>query len=93
MPILVNSAPYLKAALISEIKIMKAVRSENIVGLYDVMESSNNYYIIQELCDTDLEHFLKSRPGGVLDEKDAVKLLTEICNGFLTLAKEGIVHR
>ena len=66
--VLVNADPYLKAALISEIKIMKAVHSENIVQLYDVMESSNNYYIIQELCDGDLEHYLKAKPGGIMDE-------------------------
>ena len=90
---LVNSDPYLKAALISEIKIMKAVKSENIVDLIDVMESSNNYYIIQELCDGDLEHHLKAKPNHALDEKEAVQVLTEIAHGFLTLVKEGIVHR
>lgn len=50
----IMSDPYLKAALISEIKIMKTVHSENIVSLVDVLESSNNFYIIQELCDGDL---------------------------------------
>lgn len=35
------------------------VKSENIVGVYDVMESNHNYYIIQELCDGDLEKLLK----------------------------------
>ena len=54
---------------------MKAVHSENIVQLFDVMESSNNYYIIQELCDGDLEHHLKSKPGGVLEEEEAINLL------------------
>lgn len=44
---LVNADPYLKAALISEIKIMKVLKSPNIVELFDVMESNNNYYIIQ----------------------------------------------
>ena len=77
----------MKAALISEIKIMKAVHSENIVQLFDVMESSNNYYIIQELCDGDLEHYMKSKPGGVLEEDEAINLLGEICNGFIALAK------
>ena len=72
---------------------MKSVHSENIVALHDVMESSNNYYIIQEICDTDLEHYLKTKPGAILDQPDAIKLLTEMCNGFLSLAKEGIVHR
>lgn len=64
--IIVNSDPYLKAALISEIKIMKVVKSVNIVELFDVMESSNNYYIIQELCDTDLESYLKQKPNKTL---------------------------
>ena len=45
--ILVNSDPYMKNALVSEIKIMKSLRSDNIVGFHDVMESKNNYYIIQ----------------------------------------------
>ena len=49
---------------------MKSVRSENIVGFYDVMESSNNYYIIQELCDGgDLEHYLKKQPNKCVNEK------------------------
>lgn len=43
----IDSDPYLKNALISEIKIMKTLKSDNIVGFIDVMESSNNYYIIQ----------------------------------------------
>lgn len=48
---------------------MKVVKSVNIVELFDVMESSNNYYIIQELCDTDLESYLKQKPNKTLSEK------------------------
>jgi hypothetical protein len=33
------------------------------------MESSNNYYIIQELCDTDLENYLKLQPHKLIPEK------------------------
>ena len=29
---------------------MECIKSENVVGFYDVMESSKNYYIVQELC-------------------------------------------
>ncbi len=43
----VNEDPYLKEALFSEIKIMKSVKSPNIILLEEVMESSNNYYIIE----------------------------------------------
>lgn len=55
------------------------------------MESSKNYYIIQELCDGDLNKEIKrnqERP-----EADAVEMLRQICNGFLALVKEGIIHR
>lgn len=48
---------------------MKALKSDNIVGFVDVMESNNNYYIIQELCTGDLEGYLKGKPGKCVDEK------------------------
>lgn len=39
---------------------MEFVKSENIVAFYDVMESSKNYYIVQEFCDGgDLAGILK----------------------------------
>jgi calcium-dependent protein kinase len=37
---------YLREGLVSEIKIMQKLKSPNIVALLDVMETSNNYYII-----------------------------------------------
>ena len=70
---------------------MQTIKSENIVGFYDVMESSNNYYIVQELCDGDLCEFMK--PGHPVEEKMAVEYLRQMANGFLALVKEGIVHR
>ena len=70
---------------------MQTIKSENIVGFFDVMESSNNYYIIQELCDGDLSELMK--PGHPVDEKTAIEYLRQMANGFLALVKEGIVHR
>lgn len=57
------------------------------------MESNNNYYIIQELCDGDLENYLKQQSGKSISEAESIQFLTEICFGFLTLVKEGILHR
>ena len=71
---------------------LKSVKCDNVVGFFDVMESTQNYYIVQELCDGDLEGLMKKH-GGKLPEEEAVKILTEISNGFLALVREGIVHR
>jgi len=43
----------------SEIEIMKKVNHKNIVKLYDVFQTSNNMYIVTELCDSDLYGYLK----------------------------------
>jgi serine/threonine protein kinase len=61
------------------------------VAVYDVMESANNYYIIQELCDSDLEKYLKVTP--YTPEAKAIDILKQIVNGFLSLVREGIIHR
>ena len=67
------------------------MKSENIVRVLDVMESSHNYYIIQEICDSDLEKFIENHPN--LSEDQGIDILRQICNGFMALVKEGIVHR
>lgn len=49
---------------------MESIKSENIVGFYDVMESNKNYYIVQELCDGgDLNSLLKG--GNKIPEPEA----------------------
>ena len=71
----------------SEIQIMSKLKSVNVVGFFDVLVSDNNYYIIQELCDGDLERYLVEHKENNVDEKTAIEFLTQICNGFLALIK------
>lgn len=89
--ILVKQDSYLKSALISEIKILKSIKSNNIVRVFDVMESSENFYIFEELCGSDLEKYLEK--AGRLKEQEAIEFLKQICNGFIAMIREGIVHR
>ena len=74
---------------------MEVIKSENVVGFYDVMESSKNYYIVQELCDGgDLSAKMKGMKGGnTIPENQAKNYLLQIANGFLALVSEGIIHR
>ncbi|KAJ9469229.1 CBL-interacting protein kinase 33 [Diplonema papillatum] len=75
-----------------EISIMKRLRHENIVRMYEVMESSKHYYIVLEsvrggdLCD----HIMTE---GKLDEKTAKRYLRNLCEGLLACHRAGVAHR
>ena len=56
------------------------------------MESANYYYLVQEFCDGgDLRALMDKR--GVLSEAEALGLFKQICSGFVSMLKEGIIHR
>ncbi|CAK90095.1 unnamed protein product (macronuclear) [Paramecium tetraurelia] len=60
--------------------------------VYYTLESQNNYYIIQEYCkDRDLGIYLKKQQ--YLTEVGAIRILTDILNGFIELLQQGIIHR
>jgi serine/threonine protein kinase len=67
------------------------VHSPNIVVFIEMMESSNYYYLIIELCDNDLTKIMTK--GSIYPEEDSVGWLKQICNGMVTIVKEGIIHR
>lgn len=76
----------------SEIKVLKSCESPNIVKLYDMKKTSNNYYLVLEYCnDGDLESYLKKKRYLVEDE--AIGIMCELIHGFHHLYKHNIVHR
>ncbi|CAD8043843.1 unnamed protein product [Paramecium primaurelia] len=81
-----------KSGLMTEIKIMKKLNHKNIVQLIDVLETQNNFYIIQELCENgDLSKFLKKNRQ--VDEKMALNIIINVLEGFYELLKYRIIHR
>ena len=42
---------YMLNGLYQEIKVMKKLKSEYVVRLLDILETSNNFYMVQEFCD------------------------------------------
>ncbi|EAS04850.2 kinase domain protein (macronuclear) [Tetrahymena thermophila SB210] len=88
----ISQEDYLMNGLLQEIQIMKKLDSNYIVKLIDVLETKNNYYIVQEFCDQgDFRNYLKQK--GYLPEQEAKQVLVDILNGFLELLKHGIIHR
>jgi serine/threonine protein kinase len=72
---------YMKAAFKEEIKVLSKINSEFVVGLREVIESPNNYYIIQEYCDGgDLMKLMKKEK--IFSEKTAVTYMRQILLGI-----------
>eukprot|EP01061_Rhynchopus_euleeides_P017029 TRINITY_DN28396_c1_g1_i1.p1 TRINITY_DN28396_c1_g1~~TRINITY_DN28396_c1_g1_i1.p1 ORF type:complete len:380 (+),score=133.21 TRINITY_DN28396_c1_g1_i1:140-1279(+) len=75
-----------------EISVMKVLNHENIVKLYEVMESNNHYYIVLEsvrggdLCD----HIMSA---GKLPEDISKKYFFHLINGLSACHQAGVAHR
>ncbi len=53
---------YLIQFIRREIKIVNESKCENIVEIYEVMETRESYILVLELCEIDLEKYLKENP-------------------------------
>ena len=82
----------LSELLQTEIAIMQEINHQNIMHLYEFMESQNNYYLVLQYCNNgDLEEYLKKKHH--LAEEEAVYFLKQIMNGFRMLHEKRIMHR
>ncbi len=81
-----------KELLESEIKVLKSCECHNIIKLYDMKKTSNNYYLILEYCNEgDLDGYVKKRK--FLTEEESIEILCEVINGFHHLFQHKILHR
>jgi len=56
----------------NEIKVLKQCKNQNIIKLYDIKKTVNNYYLIMEYCNEgDLSEYLKQKKK--LTEDEAVE--------------------
>ena len=77
-----------------EIKIMHCINHPNIIHLYELLESSNNYYLIIDYCNQgDFSNYLRNRKLSYLPEKEAIDFLKQIVVGFKELRSHEIMHR
>ena len=83
---------YLINAFWKEIDSMKKCNCDNSVRLYQNFETTNNYNIIMELCDSDLLIYLNSRqnPFSVEEVRETFQQLNNV---FRIMHKNNIVHR
>lgn len=64
----------LSELLQTEIAIMQEINHPNIMHLYELMESSNNFYLVLQYCNNgDMEEYLKKKNR--LAEEEAIYFL------------------
>lgn len=75
-----------------EIKILKELKHENIVALYDFQEMASCVYLVMEYCNGgDLADYLHSK--GTLSEDTIRLFLHQIAGAMKVLQSKGIIHR
>lgn len=83
---------YMYETLKSEVNILKNLNHQNIVKLYDVLDTVNNIYIITEYCNGGtLDELLKKHKR--FTEEDALFIMKDLLSGFKEILKHNIVHR
>ena len=89
---LLEGNEYLYQAFWKELNIMKLCKCENSVCLIEHFEYDDNYNIVMELCDTDLEVVLNKRVQG-FSERELKVILTQLNLVFTLMNKENVIHR
>lgn len=90
----IDSIPKAKQLLNTEASIMHDIKHPNILHLYELLKSKNNYYLVVQYCNQgDLYNYKDLKGISHFEEKEAVGLLKQILNGFSELRARNIMHR
>ncbi|KRX05999.1 Protein kinase-like domain [Pseudocohnilembus persalinus] len=77
-----------------EVEAMQKLKSEYIVQILKFLQTTNNLYIVVELCENgDLQHYLQKQPKHCLSENEACNIMRQIIKGFKVMIDKGYVHR
>ena len=92
----INSNPYLIEALQRELYIMRLLSDKNSVKLIEDFETEDNYNLVMELCDSDLDIELKKRKSKTksgFNELEVQAIMNQFNNIFKKMQKGRVIHR
>ncbi|RAH47861.1 mitogen-activated protein kinase mpkC [Aspergillus brunneoviolaceus CBS 621.78] len=85
------SNPTIAKRTYREVKLLKHLRHENLIGLSDIFISpSEDVYLVTELLGTDLNRLLTSKP---LDGKFVQYFTYQLLRGLKYIHSAGVIHR
>lgn len=77
----------------NEAATLSHINHDNIVKIYDYIESEEGFFLIMEFVDgMTLEDYIKNVSGPLVEEK-AIRVMTQMLNGFGFAHQRGIIHR
>ena len=81
----------------NEMQILKEISHENIVKLYEKKETTNNYFLVMELCNggslTDCLEEYQNKNGKPFSEEIVQYLMKQIIGAIKYLHNKNIIHR
>ena len=78
--------------LLNEVEIMKKIKTENSVLIYEVINTKQYLYIVMDLCENNLEDYINSRKKPI-SINEIREVLTQLNNTFKIMLNENIIHR
>jgi len=80
---------------IREISLLKELKDDNIVGLYDIVHSSTNkIYLVFEFLDMDLKKYMESIPEGQgMSQNMVKKFMLQLLGGIFYCHSHRVLHR
>lgn len=91
LPKVFSSDPHFQANFEAEAKAMARLSHSNLIGVYDFGEADGMLFIVMELVEGKSLH--ESCRGEPIEQKEAGRLVSEICRGLAHAHKAGIIHR
>ena len=78
--------------LLNEVEIMKKIKTENSVLINEVINNKEYLYIIMDLCEYDLENYIKRRKKPI-SINEIKEVLNQLNNVFKIMNDKKIIHR
>ena len=86
--------PYIRKNVLRESAILKNLRHDNIVRLYETLAHNNTYCFVTEYLEGgDLQTYVGEQKQRKLTEKLARKLFAQVLSAVQYLHSNGIIHR
>ena len=77
-----------------EIRVLKKLNHNNIVQLYETIDTTKQLFLIMELVKgRSLHSYIHSKQGRKLEESESMRLFSQVLDGIEYCHKNGVVHR